>query len=70
MLSLANSKDPEEMPHNVAFHWGLHCLLLWHNLKGKKYSFYLEIITCDPSVYTMDHPKFIASNQKEESIRV
>ena len=23
---LANSKDPDEMPHNVAFHLGLHCL--------------------------------------------
>ena len=25
-------------------------------------------ITCDPSIYTMGHPKFIISNQKEESI--
>ena len=24
---LANSEDPDEMPHNVAFHLGLHCLL-------------------------------------------
>ena len=22
----ANSEDPDEMPHNVAFHLGLHCL--------------------------------------------
>ena len=22
-----NSDDPDEMPHNVAFHQGLHCLL-------------------------------------------
>ena len=29
----------------------------------------LEIITCGPSNYTMNHPKFIVSNQKEESIR-
>ena len=26
------------------------------------------IIACDPSIYTMDHPKFIASNHKEESV--
>ena len=26
------------------------------------------IITCDPSIYTMDHPKFIASSHKEESV--
>ena len=23
---LSNSIDPDEMPHNVAFHLGLHCL--------------------------------------------
>ena len=25
--TLANSKDPDEMQHNAAFHQGLHCLL-------------------------------------------
>ena len=25
-LVLANSADPDEMQHNVAFHLGLHCL--------------------------------------------
>ena len=25
--NLANSEDPDEMPHNVAFYQGLHCLL-------------------------------------------
>ena len=33
-----------------------------NNLQRKKCNFYLKIITCDPSVYTMGHPKFIASN--------
>ena len=27
MCTLANSEDPDEMPLNVAFHQGLHCLL-------------------------------------------
>ena len=27
MGTLLNSEDPDEMPHNVAFHQGLHCLL-------------------------------------------
>ena len=27
MGTFANSEDPDEMPHNVAFHRGLHCLL-------------------------------------------
>ena len=33
-----------------------------------KYNFHLETITCDPSIYTMDHPVVYLSNQKEESI--
>ena len=27
MVTLANSEDPDEMPHKAAFHQGLHCLL-------------------------------------------
>ena len=25
-VTFANMEDPDEMPHNVAFHLGLHCL--------------------------------------------
>ena len=25
--TLANSEDPDGMPHDAAFHYGLHCLL-------------------------------------------
>ena len=31
--------------------------------------YYLEIITCDPSIYTMDYFKFILSNKQEESTK-
>ena len=27
MGTMANSEDPDEMPHKAAFHQGLHCLL-------------------------------------------
>ena len=27
MGTLANSEDPDEIPHNAAFHQGFHCLL-------------------------------------------
>ena len=70
MSLLANSEDPDEMWHNGAFHPGLKCLVRQNDLQRKKYIFYLEIITCDPSIYTMDHSKFIVSNQKDESIFV
>ena len=58
MGSLTNSEDPDEMPHNAAFHQGLHYLLR-QKWSLKKNKFYLEIITHDSSTYTMDHPKFI-----------
>ena len=51
MRTLASSEDPDEMPHN-AFHQGLHCLLFGKNaIQRQKILFYLEIITCDPSIY-------------------
>ena len=34
----------------------------------KEIQFYFEIMTCHSSNYTMDHPKIIVLNQKEESI--
>ena len=33
--TLANSEDPDEMPHDVAFHQGLHCLLR-HNRSSEE----------------------------------
>ena len=70
MCHLANSEDADEMPHHVAFHLGLHYLLRQKRSSEKEIQFYLENITCNPSIYTMDHPKFIVSNQKEESIKL
>ena len=69
ICSMANSEDPDEMLHNAAFHQGLNCLYDKNNLQKKKYIVLLEIITCNPSVYTMDHSKFIAPSQKEGPIR-
>ena len=65
---MVNSEDPDEMPHNAAFHQGLQYLLRrkQSSEKDKKIGYY--ILTCDPSISTMDHPKFIVFNQKEESI--
>ena len=68
MCILENSDDPDKMLHNAAFYQGRHCLLDKNELQRKKYNFYMEIIACDPLIYIMDHPKFIVSNQKEESI--
>ena len=58
MCTLAKSEDPDEMPHTAAFHQCLHCLLRGKGSSEQELHFYLEIITCDPSIYTMDNPKF------------
>ena len=68
MCILANSEDPDEMPHSVAFHQDLHCLLNRKQSSEKIIKSYLEIITCDPSIYTMGCAMCIASNQGEEFI--
>ena len=71
MLTLANSEDPDEMLHNAAFHQSLHCLLRQKQSLEKEMQYSFEFITCDPLIYTIDHPKFklfIVSNQREESI--
>ena len=61
MGTLANSENPDEMPQNAAFHQGLPCLLSQKQSSEKEIQFYFEILTCDPSLYTVDHPKFIVS---------
>ena len=55
---LTISEDPDEMPHNAAFHQGLHYLLR-QNRSSRNNSMNSEIISCDPSMYTMDHPDLI-----------
>ena len=68
MGTLENSEDPDEMPQYAAFHQGLHCLLRQNQSSEKNKQYLLEIMTCDPSVYTMDHPDFIICSFMENSI--
>ena len=53
-VTLVNIVDPDEMPHNFAFHQGLHCLQ--RKKFQKEIQYYLEIIKCSPSFCPMDHP--------------
>ena len=52
----------------MASHQGPQCLLRQKQSSEKEIQLYLEIITCNSLMYTMDIPKFIVSIQKEESI--
>ena len=36
MGTFTNSEDPDEMPHNMAFHWGQH----WKDLQTKNTIFF------------------------------
>ena len=49
MRTLANSENPDEMPH----------------YQRKKYNFYLKIITFDPSIYALGHLKLFYINLEE-----
>ena len=68
MRTLTKSENSNEMPQNVAFHQDLHRLLRHKISSENEIYFCLEIITCDPLMYTMDLPKCIVSKQKEESV--
>ena len=54
----------------------LHFIRVYTICKGKKdlmtkdYNIFLKIIISHPYICTMDYPKFIVSNQKEESISI
>ena len=53
--TLAKSEDPDEMLHIAAFHLGLHCLLRQNRSSEKEIQYFLEIITFNRSIYTMDN---------------
>ena len=61
MRTFANREDPDEMLHGAAFHHGLHCLLRSKRFSKKYIHFFPKIITCNPSIYTLDHRRFIVS---------
>ena len=64
MRTLANGENPDEMPHNAAFHQGLSCLLRQNPSSEKEE----KKKTCDPSICTMDHPNFIVCRFMENSM--
>ena len=51
---MANSEEPDEMPHIAAFRQVLHCLLKQSRSSKKEIQQFLNIIQCDPSIYTRD----------------
>ena len=64
---MINGEYPDEMPRNAAFHQGTHCLLTNNQSSEKEIQYILEIITWDPSIYTMDHPDLIVSHFMKNS---
>ena len=68
IYSYSDSEDPDEMPYKEALHLGMHCFLIQNRSSDKEKQYILEILTCDPSIYTMDHPDFIVCSFIEYSI--
>ena len=62
----------KKIRHNAAFQHSLYCLIIQNPSPEEKIQYFLEIISCDPSVepsiYRMDHPDFIACSFIEKSI--
>ena len=48
---LANSEDPDEMPHYATFHQGLHCLQRYKQIFMIEMQHNLEISIYDPLKY-------------------
>ena len=51
-MAEAVRNDPDESPHNVAFHDVLHYLLRQDQSSEEEMQYVLEIMTSDPAVYT------------------
>ena len=67
---MANSGDPDEMPHHAAFHQSHHCLLRLKQHSCTEVQLYLEILTCRSLISAMNHPSLIVSKQTEEFISI
>ena len=65
MRTLANSEDPDEMPHTAAFHQGLHSLLRQKRSSEKEIKLLFGNYNYVPSIYIMNYPRFNAPNHKE-----
>ena len=60
---LANSEDLDEMTHFIRVY------TVCYKYKKGSMLFNLEIISCDLSLYIMEHPQINAYYRKEESIK-
>ena len=69
-LVFENSKDPDEMQHDAAFHQCLYCLLRLKQLSGTDIHNSLEISTCHLLKYIMGSPILIVTICMGKSIRI
>ena len=65
---MANSEDPGEMPHKVAILSGSALSAKIKSIFGERIQYFGEFITCNPSIYTKDHPGLTVSNYMEYPI--
>ena len=70
LTDMANSEDQAEMPHNVAFYQGLHCLLRQNRSSEKEIQYIVGNYNMWPRNInnTMDHPNIVACSFMETFI--
>ena len=66
--TLANSEDPDEMPHKAAFHLSLHCLPKYQQSSGTEIYRFIEILSANTSC-EMGNSIPVLSTCMEKSIR-
>ena len=65
--TLANNEDPDEMPHNVAFHQSLHCLLIQEESSDKEIQFIKKLQPETPRhIQCTGHKTFMVLNSTEQ----
>ena len=69
VITIADREDPDQMPHNVAFHQCLYCLLKTKMIfRKKKLQLSLKIKTCDPLSYTWTIPSLLHQSRRKNSV--
>ena len=71
MGTFTNSEDSDEMPHtNSEYPSGSTLFVKVKKIFRQKKQYYLKKYTLTPLDHTLDHPKLMVLNQKEEFISI
>ena len=71
MCTEANSEGPDEMPHNAAFHQGLHCLLRQKRSSEKEIQYILgKFYLVTPQYMQWTNPSLLFQTRRKSTVVV